>query len=71
MPPAQHETSCQGREKRHVLRDEELTLIVAKYILANPVRAGLCNEPQEFRFSGSLVWSKEQMNDLWSGRGIA
>lgn len=23
MPPAQHETSCHGREKRHLLRDEE------------------------------------------------
>ena len=53
----------------HVLRDEELTPVVAKYILANPVRAGLCSLPGDYPFSGSLVWSKEQLNDLWFERG--
>jgi putative transposase len=49
----------------HVLRDEELTVVVARYILANPVRAGLCVEPKDYPFSGSLVWSKNQLGDLW------
>jgi REP-associated tyrosine transposase len=50
----------------HVLRDEELTQVVAKYILANPVRSGLCRQPCDYPFSGSLVWSREQLNDLWA-----
>jgi REP-associated tyrosine transposase len=49
----------------HVLRDAELTLVVAKYILGNPVRGGLCVEPRDYPFSGSLVWSKEELQDLW------
>ena len=53
----------------HILRDDELTPIVAKYVLANPVRAGLCREPDDYAFSGSLVWSRQQMNELWSGAG--
>jgi putative transposase len=53
----------------HVLRDEELTPVVARYILGNPVRAGLCAEPTDYPFSGSLVWSKEQLQDLWRDCG--
>jgi putative transposase len=50
----------------HVLRDDELTEVVARYILENPVRGGLCKVPREYKYSGSLVWSKEQLDDLWS-----
>jgi putative transposase len=53
----------------HVLRDDEMVPVVARYILANPVRAGLCIEPQDYPFAGSLVWSKEQLNDLWNENG--
>ncbi len=53
----------------HVLRDDEGTPIVARYILANPVRAGLCTEPADYAFAGSLVWSKQQLNDLWNDVG--
>jgi REP element-mobilizing transposase RayT len=49
----------------HVLRDDELTPVVARYVLADPVSEGLCAEPRNYPFSGSLVWSKEEMNDLW------
>jgi putative transposase len=38
-----------------VLRDEEDTSTVARYILENPVRAGLVRSPGGYRFSGSLV----------------
>jgi putative transposase len=49
----------------HVLRDDETTLNVARYILANPVRAGLVQEPHDYPFSGSLVFDKRQLDDLW------
>jgi putative transposase len=48
-----------------VLRDDEATLAVARYILANPVRAGLVQEPRDYPFSGSLVFDKRQLDDLW------
>ena len=53
----------------HVLRDDEAMSDAAKYILANPVRGGLCTEPRDYPFEGSLVWSKEQLNDLWADSG--
>jgi putative transposase len=45
----------------HVLRSEEVTLDALKYILTNPVRAGLVSHPLEYQFSGSLVYSREQL----------
>ena len=45
----------------HVLRDDELTLTVARYILANPVRAGLVDNPQDYPFAGSQTY---RMSDL-------
>jgi putative transposase len=49
----------------HVLRDDEATLATAKYILENPVRAGLVAEPRDHAFAGSLVLDAEQLDDLW------
>jgi len=40
-----------------VLRSNEATLIVARYILENPVRAGLVSDPREYPFLGSCVYS--------------
>ena len=48
----------------HVLRDEELTLVVAKYILENPVPAGLVKRVEDYPFVGSLVYS---LKDLLAG----
>ena len=48
-----------------VLRDDEQTLTVAKYILENPVRAGLVREPREYPYSGSLIFSWPQIMELW------
>jgi putative transposase len=39
----------------HVLRADEDTTAVARYILANPVRAGLAAAPNEYPFVGSLT----------------
>jgi putative transposase len=46
-----------------VLRSEESTIDVARYILANPVRAGLARRVDEYSFSGSSVFSMEELMD--------
>jgi putative transposase len=40
----------------HVLQDDELTLVVAKYILENPIRAGLVGRVEDYPFVGSLMY---------------
>ena len=38
-----------------VVRDDEATIDAARYILANPLRAGLVKDIREYRFTGSSV----------------
>src|SRR4029077_11142915 len=40
----------------HVVRDDEKTAVVARYILENPVRAGIVQSPLEYPFSGSQTY---------------
>ena len=40
-----------------VLREEEDTFAVARYLLGNPVRSGLVESPGEYPFLGSLTMS--------------
>jgi putative transposase len=40
----------------HVLRDDEGTLGVARYIMENPVRAGLVARVEDYPFAGSPVY---------------
>jgi len=40
----------------HVLRDEELTVVVARYILENPIRARMVERVEDYPFVGSLVY---------------
>jgi len=40
----------------HALRKEESVYQVTMYIWENPVRAGLVEEPYEYKWSGSDVW---------------
>ena len=47
----------------HTLRSEEAAISVARYILENPVRAGLVARIDEYAFSGSSVYSLEQILD--------
>jgi putative transposase len=47
-----------------VLRGDESTVDVIRYLIANPVRAGLVEEPIEYRFWGSGIHSREEMIDL-------
>ena len=58
-----------------VLRSEEITMVVARYILANPVRGGLVDRVEDYPFSGSLVYTLQQLLEgvsasaqtAWSG----
>jgi REP element-mobilizing transposase RayT len=47
----------------HVLRDTEATQRVVRYVLENPMRAGLVRYPWEYDHSGSLVYSREALFD--------
>jgi putative transposase len=39
-----------------VLRDDEPTETIVRYVLANPIRAGLVERPQDYPFSGAPCW---------------
>jgi REP element-mobilizing transposase RayT len=52
----------------HVLRDEESSLAVAAYIVANPVTAGLCSDVRSYPFVGSSRFSIEQLIDAVAWR---
>jgi hypothetical protein len=39
------------------LRNDEATLVVARYILENPLRAGLVARIEDYRFAGSRLYS--------------
>jgi len=45
----------------HILRQDEGIELVARYILANPVRAGLVKDITRYPFSGSLVFDKTDL----------
>ena len=45
----------------HALRGNESTQAVVRYVLENPVRARLAKSPCEYPYSGSLVYSKEEV----------
>jgi len=53
------------------LRGDEGTLSVARYILENPVRAGIVRRVQDYPFSGSSVYTIDeileavQMKNSW------
>ena len=44
-----------------VLRAEEQTLVVARYIFENPVRAGLVERPEDYPFSRSEKYTVRQV----------
>ena len=44
-----------------MLRDDDAPRNVARYIIANPVQAGLAVSPTQYPYVGSDVWS---LNDL-------
>ena len=50
-----------------ILRDDEATETVARYTLANPVRAGLSREIGEYAFAGSFVYDLKALLTAWDG----
>jgi putative transposase len=56
-----HGTLWQRYGFEHVLRDDEVTIEVAKYILANPVRAGLAATVEEYPYVGSLAYGLKNL----------
>ena len=51
-----------------ILRDDESTLTVAAYIIQNPVRGGLCNDPRTYPFLGSSRYSIAELIDAIAWR---
>jgi len=52
-----------------VLRKEDDLWTVIRYILSNPVRAGLVDQPLAYLFSGSLVHSREELMEAFQRSG--
>jgi len=52
----------------HVIRDEQKSVVTARYILQNPVRAGLVQRISDYPYVGSLVWPMPALLD-WIARG--
>jgi len=48
-----------------VLRDDEATLTVVRYILENPIRAGLATDLGEYPFAGSERYGLEDLRTAW------
>ncbi len=42
----------------HILRSEESVRRAARYIVANPVRAGIVSNPADYPYTGSFVWER-------------
>ena len=49
-----------------VLRNDEATATVIKYIIENPVRAGIVSDAREYPFWGSQVYSREELMEFIS-----
>lgn len=41
----------------HILRKEEDVRDIARYVFENPLRSGLANSPDEYRFSGGALFA--------------
>ena len=52
-----------------VLRKEDATIAVARYIFENPVRAGLAGTTQEYPYLGSETFSVDEVIDAIAESG--
>ena len=52
-----------------ILRNDEQTVVVARYILENPVRAGLVTDFRDYPFSGSNRYTMEELADAIQSQG--
>jgi hypothetical protein len=51
-----------------ILRSDEQTIVVARYILDNPARAGLAARFDRYPFSGSNRYTMQQLADALQSR---
>jgi len=51
-----------------VLRNDEVTEVVVRYILENPIRARLSTELDEYPFAGSAKYDLEDLKTAWDGQ---
>lgn len=58
---AGHGRLWQRYSYEHVLRDDEDTRRVARYVLENPLRAGLVRQPLDYPFIGSSAYPIEEI----------
>jgi putative transposase len=51
-----------------ILRDDDDPFNVARYVVQNPVRAGLVRSPDDYPFTGSAILTKEQLIEscMWN-----
>jgi putative transposase len=56
-----HERLWQRYGYERVLRNEDATPDVVRYIIANPVRAAIVASPEEYAFWGSTIYSREEL----------
>jgi REP-associated tyrosine transposase len=49
------------------LRQEEAATVIARYIIANPVRAGFVRAPDDYPFWGSFRYSREELLEFIGG----
>ena len=57
--------ATQSGYHEHILRDDEATESVVRYVLENPVRAGLTAALGEYAFAGSDVYELDALKTAW------
>jgi hypothetical protein len=62
-------TSWQRYGHERVLRNDEDTATAARYIINNPLRAGLVRDVMQYPFWGSGMYSREALTDYVSQAG--
>jgi len=63
-----HESLWQPGYHERVLRDDEATEAVMRYVLENPIRAGLAKEFGEYPYCGSDIYGEKELVELWRSR---
>jgi len=53
-----------------ILRDDESTEAAARYVLENPIRAGLASRLGEYRLAGSDIYDLSGLLTAWNRRSV-
>jgi hypothetical protein len=56
-----HEHIWQRYGRDQIVREGDDVRRIARYIIENPVEAGLVKKPQEYPFTGSHIYSREDL----------